>query len=268
MKRIEFIAPVESMRGNLSGSQELDYRENNNPAYEAPDGDAHALNYQPRFVGAKRSKDGLKYFSVRTKSTTKLNAKTRMTMALLGVLAAVKTAVKNDGTARWANLQSIYAYRMEHGGDDAGSGISFDKWLSYWLRRMLQYKQNTVVLTAQGLSVTIHNPYEDDADAQVISTKIFVKFFDALNYFTDVHKFSIDTREFAYDGNKQWDELLDPAETMNPNLRNSYEGITIPTAGANPLYNGQPIYSSAGVEQESESAIVADEGYTTIAPQA
>lgn len=38
MKRIEFIAPVEAMRGNLSGKQDLLYVENDNKAYEGPVG--------------------------------------------------------------------------------------------------------------------------------------------------------------------------------------------------------------------------------------
>ena len=54
MKRIEFIAPVESMRGNLSGNQSLEYALNNNPAYDAPDGVQYARNYQPRLAPIKR----------------------------------------------------------------------------------------------------------------------------------------------------------------------------------------------------------------------
>ena len=55
MKRIEFISPVEAMRGNLSRTkQTLLYAENDNPAWDAPvDKRSYARNYQPIFVGAK-----------------------------------------------------------------------------------------------------------------------------------------------------------------------------------------------------------------------
>ena len=152
MKRIEFIAPVESMRGNLSGSQELQYRENNNPAYEAPNGDAHALNYQPRFVGAKRSKDGLKYFSVRTKSTTKLNNATRMTMAVLSVVAAMKSALRTAHAADWAKLQQAYAYQVQHG---ISVPDTFDKWIFEIFGQMLKYRQSSYVFNQASISVTV-----------------------------------------------------------------------------------------------------------------
>lgn len=89
MKRIEFIAPVESMRGNLSGNQDLQYAPDNGKAWDATGEKASANNYAPRFVGAKR-RDGLKYFSVRTKSTTIMSEVMREQMASLSIANTIQ----------------------------------------------------------------------------------------------------------------------------------------------------------------------------------
>lgn len=267
MKRIEFIAPVESMRGNLSGSQDLEYRENNNPAYDAPNGDAHALNYQPRFVGAKRSKDGLKYFSVRTKSTTKLNARTRKTMAILGSIAAIRSAEQFNGSSEWSQLHAIYQYRMEHGGDAAGIGISFNKWIDYWLRDMLMYKKSSLTLTASGLSVTIDNPYNAyDADALAIKKQVFAKFVPILTADANTILFEVDGKPFVARA-IAWNSFKD--DMNNDNYVNMFTDFTIPTADdAAVQYNGLQLYTAAGVAVKSDDAIVANEKYTTIAHEA
>lgn len=88
MKRIEFIAPVEAMRGNLSGKQTLLYPTNDNKAFDAPQGvRSYAKNYRPSFIGAKRASDGLKYFGVRTKSAVKNTIDALKNMAALAVAA-------------------------------------------------------------------------------------------------------------------------------------------------------------------------------------
>lgn len=85
MRGIEFLAPVEAMRGNLSGNQVLNYPTNDNSAWDAPAGKtSYARNYQTRYVGAKRSSSGLKYFSVRTKSAVANTPLTRLQQAALG----------------------------------------------------------------------------------------------------------------------------------------------------------------------------------------
>lgn len=108
-KRIEFLAPVESMRGNLSGSQDLVYAENDNRAYEAPaDRTNYARNYQTRYIGNKRSSDGLKYFGVKTKSAVTTSANAMLAMAAMGGAAAVYNAMKAAGGTRWNQVQYNY----------------------------------------------------------------------------------------------------------------------------------------------------------------
>lgn len=93
-KRIEFIAPVEAMRGNLSGNQDLLYPSENNKAFESPVGSRnYANNYQPRFIGAKRAANNHKYFQIRTKSAIGMSTKSKMAMALLGGTGAMRAAI-------------------------------------------------------------------------------------------------------------------------------------------------------------------------------
>ena len=266
MKRIEFIAPVESMRGNLSGSQELVYRENNNPAYDAPDGDAHALNYQPRFVGAKVSKSGLKYFAVRTKSTTKLTNKSRMAMAVLGVTAAMKSAMKTSHTADWAKLQQAYVYQKEHGIEVPET---FDKWVNKIFGDMLRYHQEKFSFNQASIAVTVYNPYENHTNALIIKNTIWLKFHEVLGVNGVVTTITIDGKKFYVVDDTTWEGLFDASATPNGNLRASYAagGISIPSAGANPLYYGLPIYRGSTV-QTAESEITIEIDYTTIAPSA
>lgn len=111
MKRIEFIAPVESMRGNLSGKQELVYAQNDNPAFDAPEGRQYARNYSARYIGAKRSKDLLKYFQVRRKSATFISDTTKAAMAAFGGAAALVAVILKDKTSylytQFAELMAI-----------------------------------------------------------------------------------------------------------------------------------------------------------------
>lgn len=96
MKRIEFIAPVAAMRGNLSGRQKLLYALNDNPAWEAPDGRQYARNYKPRFIGAKRAKDGATYFSTRTKHAINNSALSRTAQGALAATNAFYHCVMHD----------------------------------------------------------------------------------------------------------------------------------------------------------------------------
>lgn len=107
MKRIEFIAPVESMRGNLSGGQNLVYNPDDVKAYYAAQGKQFAKNYATRYIGAKRSASGMKLFQVRTKSATVIDSSALMTMAVLSGVAIIKSwLMKNEATA-WGALDRM-----------------------------------------------------------------------------------------------------------------------------------------------------------------
>ena len=112
-KRIEFIAPVDSMRGNLSGSQDLVYAANDNKAYESPANQVnYAKNYRPSYVGAKRASDGLKFFGVKTKTATHTTQAAMTAMALMGATGVLFNLFKEAGARgndqRWG--QVVYNY--------------------------------------------------------------------------------------------------------------------------------------------------------------
>lgn len=173
MKRIEFIAPVESMRGNLSGKQELQYADNNNPAFEAPVGRQYARNYQPRFIGAKRSSDNLKYFAVKTKAATLISPASKLNMALTGGVGAIFAAILKAETMR-ARLE--YAWKNYF-----HSTKTFRAFMDTYLRDMLTRKAKAIQIghDAQGDIITIGNPWNTASTATYIpdiSDEVLVKF--------------------------------------------------------------------------------------------
>lgn len=178
MKRIEFIAPVESMRGSFSPKQTLLYAENNNPAFDAPIGRQYARNYSPIFVGAKRSASGLKFFSCKTKSATFIKPETKMNMAVQGgtgaIIAAILLLAETPG--------SMY-YRAQQAWKNSKTTNSFRKFLDEYVRYMLQNKIVSVNIGRDDNSdiVYIHNPWyvrERPAASYVpdISSDTLVKF--------------------------------------------------------------------------------------------
>ena len=178
-KIIEFIAPVEAIRGNLSGAQKLLYAQNDNPAYDGPVGfKNYARNYTPRFIGAKRASDGRKYFVVRTKTANHLTAKAKHAMALMGgagaivgaILAAKSSAVYTGLLAQWAAIQEM------------GDTRSFRKFLTDYIMRMLAAKSASITITGPKPSVTIKNPWagQGQTTGAAVSNTILVKFWTEL----------------------------------------------------------------------------------------
>ena len=180
MKRIEFIAPVEAMRGNLSGAQNLKYPTENNKAFESPEGSVnYARNYSTRFIGAKRASDGLKYFAVKTKTATHITTRSLMAMALLGGAGAMYAAlVRNKASQSYAG---IYAQWVEL--QNIGETRTFRNFVMDAFRRMLASKERKVVFAGpRPGSITIYNPWtagQQTTDMQV-SQAILVKFWAQL----------------------------------------------------------------------------------------
>lgn len=185
MKKIEFIAPVEAMRGNLSGNQTLQYAERNNPAWDAPDGTQAAKNYTPRYVGAKRARGGLKYFAVRKSSVTKITSKTREIMALLaGSAACFNAASKNLMIITDLQFAFVAAKQTD-------PSLTFRKWLQGILYEMLANKQGYAPISYTSVDGTTHtikvgNPWVapgsgvTDVTPLTIPQDILVKFWTQL----------------------------------------------------------------------------------------
>lgn len=183
MKRIEFIAPVEAMRGNLSGKQEgLQYPAADNKAYESPLGSVnYAKNYRPSFIGAKRAKDGMKYFTVKTKTAIHLTAKSKRQMALLGGGGACFAAIMNNETQK-AHVELAYLYAKNLGE----TAKTLREFLMGKIIKSLGRRRNvlfTLPYNVIGDEVTISNPWIEYGDMDTrcsVSGDVLDRFFTEL----------------------------------------------------------------------------------------
>lgn len=118
MRRIEFIAPVEAMRGNLSGKQRLLYADNNNTAWEAPQGKHYARNYKPRYIGAKKAANGHTYFTTRTRHAINNTEASRLVQGTMPAAAALYHNVMYNLT--WiAPMQQLYQLSSAYTNGDS-----------------------------------------------------------------------------------------------------------------------------------------------------
>lgn len=179
MKRIEFIAPVESMRGNLSGAQKLEYPTDNQGAYDSVLGNVnYAKNYGARFIGAKVARTGKKYFSVRTKSANHLTAKSKKAMALMGGTGAIVGYILgHKSSTLYTSLLAMYNKIVE-----LGDNRTFRKYLSDHVRDGLVRKLATIVVSGPLSPVSIDNPWNTEAETPnvQVSNAILVKFWSEL----------------------------------------------------------------------------------------
>lgn len=213
-KRIEFIAPIEAMRGNLSGNQDLRYAEDDNKAYYAPQGQTnYARNYTPRFIGAKRASDGRKYFSVRSRNGVRITSKSLQAMALMGGAGSMYAAIVSDKStgSLYARLQSMWITTTEYGNTD-----TFRKWLTDYLRRMLATKAQFITIAGPSGSIQVNNPWVSGAisgEDVGIAQSILVKFWSQLakNGIT----FHVNSLQGIAYASTSFSELTAPGTTLN-----------------------------------------------------
>lgn len=241
MKRIEFIAPVEAMRGNLSGTQKnLQYPTDNNAAYESPVGSRnYAQNYRPSFIGAKRAADGLKYFNVRTKSSIGMTSKAKHAMALLGGTGAIYASIVRDKTATlYGQLHAMYVAMVEQ---VPGFNESFKKWLSRQLYQMLANKSTSITIAGPGGSIQIDNPWVKDTAGNVqVAQNILVKFWSELAQ-AGSFTFKVDgATGVAYQG-----ETFDDVISSNHNIL----GLTTDTVGSNDYVKRGTLFLLNGADE-------------------
>lgn len=176
MKRIEFIQPVESMRGSFGAKQDLRYQENNNKAFESPEGKVnYAKNYQPTFIGAKMARTGVKYFAVKTKSATKNTAAWRLVAALMGAVSAIYGwCIKQLNIM--SQLSAQYALAAEQGFEG-----TLRKFIIDGVRTSLAAKAATITVVGPTATVTLgNNPFSTAAEAITIPAKLLAKFWKQL----------------------------------------------------------------------------------------
>lgn len=145
-RKIRFIAPIDSMSGNMSGLQELLYPTNDNAAYDSPEGSVnYARNYKPRYVGTYRSKDGAVSFQVKTRTAVHMTRDTKLAMALLGAVGACTGAILRVAADK-AACEAQMAIENEQGY----GWKSLREFLDAKIRPALVAHENTIVINPVG----------------------------------------------------------------------------------------------------------------------
>lgn len=95
-KRIQYIMPVEWVRGSLSGCQSITY--DGVRAYDLATTDKTAADsYRPTLVAKRLARNGRLFYQVRTRTSVHLSSIARMNLAVLGGAGAIFAALINRG---------------------------------------------------------------------------------------------------------------------------------------------------------------------------
>lgn len=273
MRKIEFIAPVEAMRGNMSGAQVLKYAENMNPAWDAPDGLQTAKNYTPRYIGARRAKDGAVYFSVKRKASVMVNEESKRRQAALGCIAATVAWLKDEshtispGTIAgpvWGFLVNAYKYCAAENGIE--SGKTLEQWVKDEVYNMYANQQElwNVATRYPGVQTlyrfNIFNPFgllspELGSVNPVLPQRLYNKFvfyLQAGGIFTI--GFYINSQYIPASPSK-WSVLA--GYPTDPTTHPNYAGLLQPIEddGGEMTWNNKPLKNAAGVQQEDEQTV-------------
>lgn len=170
MKRIEYIAPIDYIRGNISGRQDLKY--SGGDAYALPaNSRVSADSYQPRMIARVMRKRtyNIKFFQVRTRTTVNMSAASRLNMALMGGTGALVGSLLSDKTS--AIYQSCIALTPK--------GMTLRSFLSPIIRSGLAAKDPSFIV---GSGVEIVNPWVSTATPNVpVAQTILDKFASELS---------------------------------------------------------------------------------------
>lgn len=223
-KRIEFIAPVNAVRGNLSGKQHLVYPSSDNSAFESiPDKVNYARNYRPSYVGVKRSSDGLKYFSVRTKNAVSLTQMARRNMAINGASFGMTSKILADESLALALNTQRYA--AVQAGQFSGDLRQF---VYFYVNQMISGYMQTISINFIGVVNTLENPWMNSNEIDYTPSKdVIVKFWTYLhlggttfkvNNLTGIAEENFNFDDFISQSGGGWMNILDLSfETIGSN---------------------------------------------------
>ena len=158
--------PVDYVRGNISGRQNIEY--NGGDAYDIADGDrVTSNNYQPRMIAAVRdlySPRRIKYFSIRTRTTVNMTARMRRNLAEMGGAGALFASLITHKDA------AIYAQCVAA----CPKGMPLRMFIMPLLRVGLAAKNSNIYI-ADGVNIV--NPWvSSDTPNVPVSTAILDKF--------------------------------------------------------------------------------------------
>lgn len=161
-RKIRYIAPVESISGNLSGSQELLYP-TNVKAWNSQYGNAYAQNYTTRYIGARRNSDGKLYFAVKQRTKAVLSTTTRTAMALFGGAASCTSWIMHDAE-HIAQLNALWRTVVAR-----GNRITFHKFIYTQVYPALTDKASTIQISDSSTGgVQYKNPWVEGGTGTAI----------------------------------------------------------------------------------------------------
>lgn len=252
MRRINFIAPVESMQGNLSGDNNLLYQKNDNKAFYAPDGRQYAKNYGTRYIGALRARDKRAYFAVKQRSATLVTDIARKRWAVLGATAAIRSALIADEPQAFAQIQANLTAKVVQVVAAGGSTTLYKE----FFKVVSEALANKTAMTFSGSTVVnVCNPFNllSQGDSSwvnlTINQDVWVKFMPYLGYAGNIASAIL---PFTIDGHKMfaprqpegplmsWSGLIIDYvnDTTNENFAAQMDGLT--------LSEGSPEYVKYG----------------------
>ena len=212
MKRVSYEAGWGELRGNVSGSQKLQYPTNNQGAYESVPGQKnYASNYKPRVIVSKRSATGLLYFSIRKKTANHLTNKSKKAMALLGGAGALYAALLKT-PAKLTTAQSLWEYAQAH-----GDIRSFRAYMMDFFRQGLINHVAAFTAHVASISLSIDNPWgklEGSLDIS-ISNAVRIKFWTQL--VNNGIEFTVDGMKGIAERGGTWGAMV---ESSNYNVLN------------------------------------------------
>lgn len=171
MRRIEYIAPVAAIRGNLSGNQALLYPTRNNSAWDSPSNKRnYATNYTPRYIGAKRSRDGHTFFAVKQRSAVTMSDAMRNQQAVLGGSKAIYDALIHNPLTI-GRMQALYLESPERNS----YGWSMYKWAYSQISGQVSSKIAGIRIIGKlngGTPLVVQNPWISTAASGAVSITI------------------------------------------------------------------------------------------------
>lgn len=187
-RKVSMLAPFEALTGNLSGKQVLKYANNNNPAWDAPDGQQYARNYTPRYIGFKRSKTGLVSFSVKTKTATLLNTASRRRMAAMAATRSFFDSTYGWGIPLTKLTQFQQNFQKAHESDPSLTQYKFAYKSIY---QALVNQSPNIIIDGPISPTVVGNPYFKNAvtPMEVRDDATWAKFFPQLA--PDAIKFTV-----------------------------------------------------------------------------
>ena len=264
MRRIEYIAPVAAVRGNLSGKQTLLYPTKNNAAWESPsDKRNYATNYAPRYIGAKRSRDGHTFFAVKQRSSVTMSDAMRKQQAVLGGTKAVYDALIHNPLT-FGRMQALYIESPERNS----YGWSMYKWAYSQISGQVGSKIAGIriigKLTGGQTPLVVQNPWINTAVTGAvtitISADVLAKFWEQLS--VDGYYFFVNgecglfvnswTNFMALSGrtqNQQYN-ILNLAEDEGSNVLAYWDSTE--RKGYQLLLDGQPVSASTKPTRNQE----------------